>query len=142
MKWSIFAAVVLCFVFGLPFHDYDTEKLLPLQTLQVISEKSGIRLLSEAGEGTGASWDEAVEDLKRKASGHVFFDTVEHVVFCGRGLEKEVLFSEQLRPAAQVYYAEKPLEQENLAEYLSAHPAPMTLADLKAYFTDKVPRRE
>ena len=37
---------------------------------------------------------------------------------------------------------EKPLEQENLAEYLSAHPAPMTLADLKAYFTDKIPRRE
>ena len=92
----------------------------------------GIRLISDVGEGEGNTWNEAVEDLRRKASGHVFLDTVEHVVFCGRGRVTEVLSGGQLRPAAQVYFSEKPLEREDLAEYLAAHPAPMTLADLQA----------
>lgn len=140
MKWSIFAAVVLCLCFGLPFHDYDTEKLMPIQALQVIGTEEGVRLVSEVGNGEGVSWDEAVEDLRKNASGHVFFDTVEYVIFCGREREAEVLSGGQLRPAAQVYYARKPLEQEGLAEYLSAHPASVTLADLKASLAEKSPQ--
>lgn len=135
MKWSIFLAVVLCFVFGLPFQDLDTQKLLPVQTIQILRSEKGIRIISDAGEGEGASWEEAVEDLKNSAPGHVFFDTAEQVIFCDFGLSEEVLKGGQLRPAARVWFGRTPVEaekMEQLSQWLSAHPSDLTLADLQA----------
>lgn len=135
MKWSIFLAVVLCFVFGLPFQDLDTQKLLPVQTIQILRSEKGIRIISDAGEGEGASWEEAVEDLKKSAPGHVFFDTAEQVIFCDYGLSDEVLEGGQLRPAARVWFGRTAVEAEELeqlGQWLSAHPSELTLADLQA----------
>ena len=132
MKWSIFLAVVLCCIFGLPFREHDTQKLLPIQTVQILRSEQGIRLISEVGSGEGSTWDEAVEDLKSSAAGHVFFDTAENVVFCGYGLSEEVLAGGQLRPAARVYFAKEPVEAEGLSAWLSAHPSGLSLADLQA----------
>ncbi len=135
MKWSIFLAVVLCFIFGLPFQDLDTQKLLPVQTIQILRSEKGIRIISDAGEGEGASWEEAVEDLKKSAPGHVFFDTAEQVIFCDFGLSEEVLKGGQLRPAARVWFGRTAVEAEELeqlGQWLSAHPSDLTLADLQA----------
>ena len=135
MKWSIFLAVVLCFVFGLPFQDLDTQKLLPVQTIQILRSEKGIRIISDVGEGEGASWEEAVKDLKNSAPGHVFFDTAEQVIFCDYGLSNEVLEGGQLRPAARVWFGRTAVEAEKLeqlGQWLSAHPSDLTLADLQA----------
>lgn len=135
MKWSIFLAVVLCFVFGLPFQDLDTQTLLPVQTVQILRTEKGIGIISDVGEGEGASWEEAVEDLKKSAPGHVFFDTAEQVIFCDYGLSDEVLKGGQLRPAARVWFGRTAVEAEELeqlGQWLSAHPSDLTLADLQA----------
>ena len=133
MKWLyLIAAVVLTFVFGLPFREYDTARLLPLLTVQAARTDSGVTIVSEVGSGEGATWEKAVEDLRQNASGEVFFDTAEQVIFCDRSLVSDALESDVLRPAAQVYFADALQDPEGLHEYLSAHESPITVADLRA----------
>ena len=132
MKCSLLLGLLLCCVFGLPFRDYDTQTLLPIQTVQIARTGYGVRLISEIGSGAGATWDEAVEDLRQNAAGHVFFDTAEQVVLCDYGLSGEILAGGQLRPAARVYFAKEPVDPEKLGPWLAAHPSDLTLADLQA----------
>lgn len=133
MKWLyLIAAAVVTLVCGLPFREYETARLLPLLTVQAARTDSGVTLVSEVGVGEGATWEDAVEDLRKKASGEVFFDTAEHVIFCDRALIPDALESDILRPAAQVYFADALQDPEGLHEYLSAHESQITVADLHA----------
>lgn len=125
------AALALLFVFGLPFSEYNTEQLLPIETLQVAQTAQGVHLVTEIGEGAGADWASAVENLRKNAPGDVFFDTAEEVIFCGAPTEAAIK-SGLLRPSAQVYFADALQEPEGLHAYLSAHPSPVTVADLRA----------
>lgn len=134
MKWTatLAVAILLTIVFGLPFRQYDTHKLLPIKTLQVISEAGQVRLISEVGEGKGRSFEEAVEDLRRNAPGDVFFDTAEQILFGLGAPMKEVVESGLLRPSAKVYYINTPKDPAGLGEWLGAHPTELTLAQLRA----------
>lgn len=134
MKY-LFTALVLTLLLGLPFRTVDTQRLLPLLTIQVAREDGAVRLRSEAGEGVGADWGAAVADLRAQASGEVFFDTAEHIVVCDRNLLPQLLRSGVLRPAAQVYFADAFRDVEGLEAYLSAHPSGVTVAQLQSEVT-------
>ena len=129
MKWLILAAVLLTCVFGLPFRDYDTAKLLPIRCIQAQRENGQIVLLSEAGEGSGKTWTEAVENLRQNAAGDVFFDTAEQAVFSDEALASEAAQSKLLRPAAEVYFADSFADPKELHSYLSAHPSKQKISD-------------
>lgn len=134
--WSaaLCAAVILTLLFGLPFRAHDTAKLLPLKTVQAAWDGAEVFLLSEQGEGRGATWQEAVEDLRKNASGEVFFDTAEQLVLCGGAetLLPQIVQAGTLRPAAQVFRAERPLDAETVNDYLNAHPGGVTVGDVTA----------
>ena len=133
MKWLyLLLAVALTGLFGLPFREYDTARLLPIRTLQAAVTEQGVKIVSEVGEGEGVTWETAVQDLRDKASGEVFFDTAEQIILCDRSLTDQVVESGLLRPAAQVYYADALRSPEGLNEYLTAHESTLTVADLKA----------
>lgn len=134
MKY-LFTALVLTLLLGLPFRTVDTQRLLPLLTIQVAREDGAVRLRSEAGEGVGADWGAAVADLRAQASGEVFFDTAEHIVVCDRDLLPQLLRSGVLRPAARVYFADAFRDVEGLEAYLSAHPSGVTVAQLQSEVT-------
>ena len=131
MKWLITAILLTC-IFGLPFRDYDTAKLLPIRCLQAQRENGQIVLRSEAGEGSGKTWTEAVENLRKNAAGDVFFDTAEQAVFSDNALALEAAQSGILRPAAEVYFASAFSDPKELNAYLSAHPSKQKISDLLA----------
>lgn len=126
-------AAVLTAVFGLPFREYETQRLLPVRTLQARRTEGGVYLLSEAGEGGGATWEAAVEALRQNASGEVFFDTAEHVVFSDADLATDAARSGILRPSAQVHFSAELREAETANAYFSAHPSPLRLSDFGIY---------
>lgn len=104
MKWTLLAAAALVLCCGLPFRTHETRTLLPVQTVQAEWTEAGVRIVTEAGEGSGATWDDAVAALRMAAPGEVYFDTAGQVVLCGKTdrLVNELLESGILRPAAQV----------------------------------------
>ena len=132
MKWhqALLLAVLLTLLLGLPFREYDTKKLLPMKTLQAERRDGKIHLVSEAGEGCGKTWEQAVEQLERQAPGEVFFDTAEQAVFTDDILAREAAESGLLRPSAQVYFAEELRDPAGLYEALSAHPSGLKISDL------------
>lgn len=132
MKWWIcgLAAGVLTVIFGLPFREYETQKLLPVQTLQAHRKDGGVYLLTEVGEGFGSSWDEAVEDLRSNAAGEVFFDTAQQAIFSDALLAQQAAESGILRPSAQVYFSQRVQDVEGLSDYLSAHPSDTQISQL------------
>lgn len=142
MKWgfAVGTAVALTAIFGLPFREHDTAKLLPAKTLQVERLGDGaLHLVTEIGEGVGRTWTAAVSNLRENASGEVFFQTVEQVVFCGEALTvvPEALESGDLRPAAQIYEAQTVRDAEGLNAYLSAHEGCVTVGELRAGYAEK-----
>ncbi len=130
MKGWILTAVMLICIWGLPFRKYDTEKLLPIRCVQAQKEGDRIHILSEAGEGYGYSWKEAVEDLRRNASGEVFFDTAEQAVFSDMDLAVEAAESGVLRPAAEVFFLNELKNPNELYEYYSQHGSDLKISDL------------
>lgn len=133
LKWcaALLTAVVLCLCWGLPFEEYDTAELLPLGTVQVARQGGRVMVRSEAGSGTGENFAEAVEALKAKAAGQVFFETAEHIVLCDPGLLPQVAASPLLRPAAKVYFSPRLIDSQGLNRYLSAHSSSLTIGALR-----------
>ena len=80
MKWTLLAAAALVLCCGLPFRTHETRTLLPVQTVQAERTEAGVRIVTEAGEGSGATWDDAVAALRMAAPGEVYFDTAGQVV--------------------------------------------------------------
>lgn len=126
-------AAVLTVIFGLPFQTHDTARLLPLRTVQAALD-GGVYLRSELGEGRGADWQEAVENLRKNAPGEVFFDTAEQLVVCGGAetLLPQIIEAGTLRPAAQVFRADRLRPAEGLNAYLNAHGSGVTIGDVTA----------
>lgn len=132
MKWwhCGLIAVGLTLIFGLPFREYETQRLLPVRALQAHRKDGGVYLLTEVGEGFGVSWDKAVEDLRKNAPGEVFFDTAQQAVFSDFALAKQAADSRILRPSAQVYFSQTVQEPEGLSDFLSAHPSDTQISQL------------
>ncbi len=130
MKGWIITAVILICLWGSPFRKYDTGKLLPIRCVQAQKEGDSIHILSEAGEGYGSSWKEAVEDLRGNASGEVFFDTAEQAVFSDLALAVEAAESGDLRPAAEVFFRKGMKDPEELYKYYSQHGSNLKISDL------------
>lgn len=107
MRWTTAAvlAAVLTAIFGRPFAQYETQKLLPIGTLTVERTPQGVHIVGEVGEGTGEDWATAVENLRENAAGDVFFGTAEEIVCADRELVRQAVLSGDLRPAARVIFA-------------------------------------
>ena len=134
MKWTLLAAAALVLCCGLPFRTHETRTLLPVQTVQAERTEAGVRIVTEAGEGSGATWDDAVAALRMAAPGEVYFDTAGQVVLCGKTdrLVNELLESGILRPAAQVRRSGGLTDPEGLSDLLEAHASPVTVGLLRA----------
>ncbi len=142
MKCWILAALILVLFYGNPFQKYDTEKLLPIRCVQAYRQGSQIHIISEAGEGYGSSWEEAVEDLRSNASGEVFFDTAEQAVFSDPLLAMEAAMSGDLRPAAEVFFRKEAEDPETLHAYLSQHGSKLKIADITKGRKERESNRE
>lgn len=135
----ILLVIALVVVFGKPFREFDTASLLPVKSLQIESFDDVVRVVTEFGEGIGKSWKEAVAALRAEAAGEIYFDTAEQIVFCDKNLTvapellTEVIESDELRPAAQVYVAEELRDAQTLHAYLCAHESGVTVGALRAY---------
>ena len=129
MKWALCVAVGLILFYGLPYREYETAQLLPIQCLQAQRQGGEIVLRWEEGEAVGQDWQSAVDALRRKAKGELLFDTASRLVVSDEALAREIGESGIMRPGAQVFFATELSDAEELLAYLTAHPTQRTLTD-------------
>lgn len=143
MKTILCLLLVLALLsaFGLsPFSGREAQELNPAQTLIANFSEAGVRLTTENGQsGFGATWDEAVQNLKNSSVGAAFLQTAERIVVCGAQWMDlaAVALSDALRPAAQVYAGQQVEDAAAAQEYLDTRPSAVTVGELKTAIAQK-----
>ena len=120
---------------SMPFARHDVAQLVPVEALVVSLENGTIVLDGGDCRGTGATWEDAWEDLLHGAEGTAFLSTTEYIVLSGGAVNllPKVAWSEELRPAAAVCTSLGNIpEADKTAKYLSAHPSDVTLNHVRA----------
>lgn len=133
--WLGLAAAIAVAALLMPFQSSDVAQLVPVKALVVTMEQGQVQLNGGACCGVGASWSEAMQDLKRGAEGTAFLATVENIVLCGDAQELllQVTQERALRPAATVCISTTPApDPENVAKLLSAQGTGVTLQQVRA----------
>lgn len=117
----------------LPHPAEDIGKLEPVSLVQITASESEIRLRTDTGAvGSGGTLREAVVDLKSGASGSVFLDTADYLLFSGEmgGYLTEIY--KVFRPACWICRTQGEPDLAAAAEYLSIHSPKLTLGKLRA----------
>lgn len=117
-----------------PFERHEVAALQPVQALTVSVENGRIVLDGGQVQGRGATWQDAMADLRHSGKGAVFLGTAEQIILVQSAVQllPQVLSDRQLRPAAQVCVSrERITDVQAAADYLSAHPTGMTVQKLR-----------
>lgn len=117
-----------------PFRAEDTQRLNPVQTLVATFTEQGVKLEGENGQkGWGADFVEAVEDLKQSSVGIVFLQTAQKLVAIGADMADLTMtaMSGILRPAAELFTAEKLVDAAQANDYLQTRSSPVTVGELQ-----------
>lgn len=130
---AIFAILA---AFGLlPFENHDAAELTPVETLAANFDTSGVTLTGDGGQhGAGATWEQAVADLKNSTKGVAFLQTAKKIVLSGdlsKALQT-VAKADELRPAAELFQIDVAGDVKALGEYLQTRNSPVTLQELQA----------
>lgn len=135
LKWG--ALVLILGALGiLPFRGTDVAELLPVRT--VIVSRAGAEYEVDVGAGVkaaGSTLHEALENLRRRVSGTVFYRTAEQVVITEQAQDvlEQVVAEPAFRPAAELYLTpDTALDAKAVSEYLSAHSGGVTITEAKA----------
>lgn len=137
-KWLCAAAVlaVIGLLARLPHPAKDISKLEPVRLVYLYMEAGALHIETDTGErGKGRTLPEAEADLRAKADGEIFLETAEFLLLAP-DVTVTADFCQILRPACKVFYTEEQPDLTAAAQYLSAHPPNLKLAELRA----KTPR--
>lgn len=133
-------------LFGfLPFPRRDVAELKPVQTLVVELGEGGTVVLTADGGlwGEGAGWEQAVERMEQTCPGHLFLSTAEQVIFVEKAanLVPQAAADTRLRPAANIYLADRAPEPETATKYLKTRDGDLTLSKVRTSILQSLPFR-
>lgn len=130
------ALVLLSFAGGLPFPIHDASELNPVQTLQIEVKDHCFTLNGDNEQmGTGKTFSQAIEDLKRTSSGIAFLQTAQHILLTGdtKMAIDALLETTELRPACTLYLASEAMDDlAQVNAYLETKHTGVTLADYRS----------
>ncbi len=128
-RWLGYLLVIaVAAVLGSKGSGTDVGKLCPVQVLAVKGQGSVVTLQTDTGEqGTGRTVSQAVEAMRRTASGEIFLDTVDYLLL-SEGAEKWLPeLKDHLRPSCRLYHTYGKPDMETAGTYLEQHPSQVTL---------------
>ena len=136
LKAVILILLVLWALGRLPFRARDVAELLPVRTVLIGREGKIITVDVGAGaKGTGATLHAALDSLRERVTGKVFFGTAEQVILTEEAADvlPQALEEPAFRPAAGIYLTpEEDLDPEAAADYLASHSSNLTLIRCRA----------
>ena len=133
-KWLLpIAALAAVAVFSrLPHPARDIADLKPVRAVCIHMEGRSLHIETDTGDaGAGTDLTEACADLRSKADGEIFLDTAEFLILTPEVPITGEIFA-LLRPDCRVAYSDREPDLERIADYLTTHPPPGTLARLRA----------
>lgn len=128
-KWIFLLLALLAFT-ALPSPGTELGELHPVSLLMVRTQGKTIQLLTDSSDlGEGETLDAAVQNLEDTTSGHIFLDTVEHLILTEQTKFLIPQLKQLLRPSVTVCVSESELDPETIPEYLHTHTPKQKLSD-------------
>lgn len=117
-KW-LWILLVLGAMLWNPAEPKDVGKLIPVELVQLSREGDGVAVRTDTGNtGWGENLEEAMQDLKQKATGEIFLETAEYVLLT-KDMEASIpALPGFFRPGTQVYESTFLEDLEGAAAYL------------------------
>ena len=114
-----------------PFSGSEISKLIPTELLVLSSAEGGVLASTEDGlSAWGRDIPRALAALGAAASGELFLETVDQVVFCGMPAVAKPLTACGIRPGTAVCTAPAVEDPKAINRYLQAHSGGVTLGKL------------
>lgn len=137
-RWVIYSllALALAGLGEMPFQERDVGRLLPVETSLIWMEDGQVAIETDLGlKGRGDTLEKAVENLRERAPGVVFYDTGEYILLHDSALSLENTLAEQefLRGScALCRVSGKEMDLQAAGAYLSANRPELTLRQVAA----------
>ncbi len=126
---------------SLPFRGHDVAKLRPVKILLAAYDQGQVTLTADTGDqGTGDTWQGAMTDMEKAASGVIFQGTVTYILLEDETMLPTVLENDALNPNCMVCLTEGEPELTEVGAYLDAHSPESSLRQLRAGRVDVLPR--
>lgn len=131
-KWIFMLLALLAFI-ALPSSGTELGQLHPVSLLVVRTQGKTIQLLTDTLDvGAGETLDTALQNLEDTTPGHVFLDTVEHLILTEQTRFLIPQLKQLLRPGVTVCVSESELDMQTTPEYLRTHTPQYKLSDTNA----------
>lgn len=129
-KW-IYALALALAVFCMPQQRHSLNKMKPVETLLVYRREGKAALLTDDGtSGSGATFREAVENMKCTAAGDVLLQTVDFLVIAPDCEDLLPEIAGFLRSGTQVCMLTQYEEPEKISEFLRMHRPGVSLQEI------------
>lgn len=121
-KWLLMAAVAVVCLWDVPFVGTDVAKLQPVEIVAVSSENGGIMIRTDTDAwGYGDTLPEAIEELKRCATGRILLETADYVLI--EYIDHSVLddLLKYLRPGCGLCLCDGDVDLKAAAQFLRSN---------------------
>lgn len=131
-RWLLLLCGLLLVCWLSPEQGSDVGELQPVELLQVYRKGDEVIMSTDTGDvGTGTTLKAAWKNLKETTPGTIFLETADYLLLT---IETEEMLSELsrlLRPAAEVCLVERPVNEQDAAAWLAAHPPGVSLRSVR-----------
>ena len=122
MKHWVFMLLALLALSVLPSPGTELGELHPVSLLLVDTEEKSIRLTTDTMDrGMGETLEGALRNLEDTTPGHLFVDTVEHLIVTEQTRYLLPQLKQILRPGVVVCITESEIDPKTVPEFLRAH---------------------
>ena len=122
MKRTIGYIAILAALFAAPVEQMEVGKLIPVQAISIYRENDYYVLETNTGnKGTGDTLELALENMKDTASGTIYLDTAQYLLFTDGAKEAPVMLRQKLKRNVRMAELEAPVEMDGVAQFLDAH---------------------
>lgn len=139
----IYALLTLAVILtgSLPFRGHDVAKLRPVETILAGYDEGRVMLTADTGDsGSGDTWQRAMADMEKGATGVIFQGTVTYILLEDEALLPVVLHNDGLNPNCMVCLTEGEVDPAEAGAYLDAHSPESSLRQLRAGWVEVLPR--
>ena len=131
--WFLAAFLVVATVGMQPSAGKDVAKLQPVQVVCLGKYGDSFAVWTDTGDwGTGATLDDAVENMKMAAVGEVFLETADHLLLMEDCMDLLEDVTAYLRPSCSLCLIRGEPDMKRIGQFLQAHAPEVTLMEYRA----------